>query len=247
MNRVTAMSLVVTLCFTADIAAAINPPLERPTPPPCCADGVCYAHARTYGYFQTRWRTWPGLGVAPMPTLQTPPSNQIPGFPTYETPTPEKEDLQAPPLTKASPETSAVETPGALPQTKPLETPALPIPRPTTTLPLPGIPQPTLPQPALPQPTGTQPSVPRPATTPLGELKPPDALDPPPAPPSYTKPTLRPPLALQQNAATTTTARSATRSPGAARTSPGRSTQRTSGDPPPPPPLALGSASRASG
>ena len=38
---------------------AAPPVIERPSPPPCCADGQCFASPMTYGYYDTRWRRWP--------------------------------------------------------------------------------------------------------------------------------------------------------------------------------------------
>ena len=43
-----------------------SPPqgIERPSPPPCCADGQCFASPLTYGYYPTRvggagrWKVW---------------------------------------------------------------------------------------------------------------------------------------------------------------------------------------------
>jgi hypothetical protein len=248
---------VIALGFVAGIGTGANAeaatPLDRPSPPPCCADGICYAHAGSHGYFQTRWRTWPGLSFAPMPTKQPAPTNPIPGFPAYETPAPEKEDLQAPPPTKSLSEKPAVETPLGTPPTNPLDTmtprePAgttPPTSRPGASQPFPGFPQPVLPQPMFPQPTGTQPtgtqpSVPRPATTPLGVFNPNGDFDPPPAPPSYAAQSSGPRLALQQNSVAETDWPAA-RATAPAKTSAARPRQRTDGDPPPPPPLAISS------
>src|SRR5262245_42377404 len=80
-------------------AAADTPPLDRPTPPPCCADGVCDAHAGTYGWFQTRWRPWAGESVNPGAVPTAPAAG---GLPPYVRPTPENEDLRAPPATKSA-------------------------------------------------------------------------------------------------------------------------------------------------
>src|SRR5262245_25067929 len=95
-----ARTLFYGLLASAPLSAAATLPLDRPTPPPCCVDGICRAHAGSFGYFPTRWRTWPGLGVAPMPTLQPPDIKNIPGLPAIEPPKPEDEDRQAPEPTK---------------------------------------------------------------------------------------------------------------------------------------------------
>jgi hypothetical protein len=81
-------------------ASAAPPPLDRPTPPPCCADGHCFANSVTYGWYETRWRRWPlevpeaVTGTQLTPTAQ--PSGEIP---TYDIPPAEEEDRKAPPPT----------------------------------------------------------------------------------------------------------------------------------------------------
>ena len=41
------------------VSAEPPPSLDRPSPPPCCADGKCIANPLTYGWYATRWRHWP--------------------------------------------------------------------------------------------------------------------------------------------------------------------------------------------
>ena len=79
---------------------AVQPPcIERPTPPPCCADGQCFASPLTYGYYDTRWRRWPLERLAQAATvkpgaLSAPLRQEVPPF----TPPPsEQEDRKAPP------------------------------------------------------------------------------------------------------------------------------------------------------
>jgi hypothetical protein len=162
------LTRTITLAIVAGIGpvAAATLPLDRPTPPPCCVDGICTVHAAEFGYHPTRWRVWPGLSQAPLPTVQQPTIRNIPGIPAIETPKPEEEDRQAPPpirslapprpVTETSPPTGGA--PGATPQTAPFDTnnglgsggatPTSPLtPRsgaPGTTTP-PGLPQPSLP------------------------------------------------------------------------------------------------------
>jgi hypothetical protein len=123
--KLSAMGLLALVASLASTFAA-GPPLTRPTPPPCCVDGVCHAHASTFGYFPTRWRVWPGLGVAPEPKIEETPVREIPGVRPFEMPPPEEEDRQAPPPTK-SPAKTTTGTPAATPAGE------VPVGQPTTT------------------------------------------------------------------------------------------------------------------
>jgi hypothetical protein len=103
--------------------------LDRPTPPACCADGICYPNPATWGAYPTRWRRWPGEVLTPA-DLAAP---TRPGLlPTLEPPGPEDEDRRAPPPTPVpaeEPEANgeirrpAVTPPTTLPATPPVETP----------------------------------------------------------------------------------------------------------------------------
>jgi hypothetical protein len=78
------------------IAAAV-PPLDRPTPPPCCADGHCFANSVTYGWYETRWRRWPCECAAPAAGSQVAPTGQPSGeLPAFDVPPAEEEDRRAP-------------------------------------------------------------------------------------------------------------------------------------------------------
>ncbi len=79
-------------------AVAVSPCVERPTPPPCCADGHCYANPATWGWYETRWRRWPMDNLEPIPAGQVTPQQQQ-GVPAFETPPAEEEDRRAPPPT----------------------------------------------------------------------------------------------------------------------------------------------------
>lgn len=79
-------------------AVAVSPCVERPTPPPCCADGHCYANPGTWGVYPTRWRRWPMDNLEPIPAGQAIPPQQQ-GVPSFETPPAEEEDRRAPPPT----------------------------------------------------------------------------------------------------------------------------------------------------
>ncbi|MCC6491756.1 MAG: hypothetical protein IT424_01905 [Pirellulales bacterium] len=57
------------------------PPMPRQTPPPCSPDGVCISNPMRWGWYQTRWRTFPG----DLPTgLPTEAAEQPPAAPTEE-------------------------------------------------------------------------------------------------------------------------------------------------------------------
>ena len=86
---------------------AIPPCVERPTPPPCCADGRCMPNPMTFGWYETRWRRWPLENVqeppkGPAGELQL--KNEIPRF---ESPPAEEEDRKAPPPTVSHDESGA--------------------------------------------------------------------------------------------------------------------------------------------
>jgi hypothetical protein len=79
---------------------AVHPPgIDRPSPPPCCADGQCFASPLTYGYYDTRWRRWPLETMSHAATVKPgTPSVPLPqDVPAFVTPPPELEDRKAPP------------------------------------------------------------------------------------------------------------------------------------------------------
>src|SRR4051812_29373912 len=76
------------------------PPIERPSPPPCCADGQCLANPFTFGVYATRWRPWPVAAYDPTQAgAAAVPARSMPELPPYEAPPPEQEDRKAPPPT----------------------------------------------------------------------------------------------------------------------------------------------------
>ena len=130
-SRVFAVSLLATCVSGSAGAAGPGVPgiLDRPTPPACCADGICYPNPTTWGAYPTRWRRWPGEVLAPADAAR--PSRPVGELPTLEPPVPEDEDRRAPPPTPA-PEAAEPETNGEIrrpattttpPLTPPLETP----------------------------------------------------------------------------------------------------------------------------
>jgi hypothetical protein len=156
--------------------ALAGPPLDRPSPPPLCADGICRPNPTTFGWYQTRWRRWPTVALEP---TAAEPAVRTPELPSHELPPKEEEDRAAPKPTEAS--RSEGDTDGERP-TEGRETP-----RPTTLAP-PGsgldLPLPsderapsTMPFDQLESPTT------RPQTVPLNDGLPTGDIDPPPAPP----------------------------------------------------------------
>jgi hypothetical protein len=75
------------------------PPLDRPSPPPCAADGRCYPNPLTYGWYETRWRRWPLECIEQGPPGQTTPQ-PLEGIDTTEKPGKTTEDQKAPPPTE---------------------------------------------------------------------------------------------------------------------------------------------------
>ena len=111
-----------TACIVGEAAIAAHPPLDRPTPPPCCADGICYPNAPTWGWYGTRWRRWPMEELQPTPAATTPADKLGPDIQPYETPPAEEEDRRAPPPTKPAAEEGAeggAEAPGTAPLAPP--------------------------------------------------------------------------------------------------------------------------------
>jgi hypothetical protein len=69
---VMAGTLWATSAFTpATLGAGHGPIVNRggaQTPPPCSPDGVCIPRPQTFGWYQTRWRTFPGDVAVTAPT-----------------------------------------------------------------------------------------------------------------------------------------------------------------------------------
>ncbi len=239
--KLTTMMAAGLLVFTAggDYAWSIQPPLERPSPPPCCADGVCRPNTDTYGWYATRWRRWPCEELQPIPAGSgaSPGAGLTPDIQPFETPRVEDEDRRAPPPSKKAAEKAAEEHEGKS-ATPPAESAGPGIPPGTGLPPLPIGPG----APAGPDGGGTE----KPATTPWDSPatpggqgvpsmpwdKKPDPtgeMDPPPAPPIATSPMNARPSAQPVGRPKQAPART-----------PSARTQISShGDPPPTLPLAL--------
>jgi hypothetical protein len=157
-------------------ASSATPPLDRPTPPPRCADGRCYPNTLMCGYYETRWRRWPVEAVEPSTTGEFNPQQLQKQVPPFSAPSPEEEDRKAPPPTvtheepghqlppKSGATSSAPGPEGTTPPTVPL--------RPPGEQSEPAGPRRTLP-PYEPQAPGARPL---PPGGPTGELDPPPAL-----------------------------------------------------------------------
>lgn len=189
-------SFVTLMGIGATVHAVSPPPLDRPTPPACCADGICYPRPSTFGWYPVRWRQWPTTTLEPTPDGVTPTPERELDVPSFDLPPAEEEDRRAPPPTMppGEDEEDAQAVPGAeTPQAVPLTPPGGPT-RPAPLLPFdeaaPGTEPPTLPfdQPFGEPGTEPAPSLPfdqQPATEPPPGLPfgPTGDLDPPPAPP----------------------------------------------------------------
>jgi hypothetical protein len=182
---------VVLLGWMCVVAFSAGPTsIDRPSPPACCVDGLCYPNPTTWGYYGTRWRRWPTTQLEPTPAEARPPGAPTPEIPAFERPPAEDEEQAAPPPTRAAEEARQEEEEDARQQGTP-----------PATLPF-GPPQDSDTQPAPPSPLdNTRPAPPRmtlpwdqeppttPPTTPLNEGAPTGDWDPPPTPP-FEKPSL---------------------------------------------------------
>src|SRR5215213_5817068 len=100
LGKRTAAGLLLFALSGASMAA--NPPLDRPTPPPCCADGHAIARPPSFGWYDTHWRRWPLECPTSAPAVQFgpgAPSQLPPGIDPFRLPRPEDEDRRAPPPT----------------------------------------------------------------------------------------------------------------------------------------------------
>jgi hypothetical protein len=230
---------------TGTPAFAANPPLDRPTPPPCCADGICYPKPDTWGNYQTRWRRWPAEELEPTPAAGAKqPGKELPGVPSYETIPPDLEDRRAPPPTK--PRLEAEERPEA-PSERPMTPPSGVEPTAPRSGPLSSPPggllqsppeSPLTPAPSTPfsPGPGTSPLLPPPSNNKMpweNGNEPTGDWDPPPAPPSATA------VSIDRSRPPATPNRFVPAQP-VRPTVPTR--QTPNGDPPPALPVALASA-----
>src|SRR5262245_46515954 len=118
MKLVKMISAGALAALVSDVAVAAHPPLDRPTPPPCCADGICHPNPMVWGCYQTNWRRWPTEQLEPTPAKGAAkpgqPSSELAPF---ETLPPEMEDRKAPPPTKPRSETEGAQGAGETPRT----------------------------------------------------------------------------------------------------------------------------------
>jgi hypothetical protein len=110
MNRLTTLFCWLAVCGVTGSASGRSPlPIDPPTPPPCAADGTCYPNTCEWGYYPSRWRTWPGDQLEPTPS-KTPTEAEgrvSPELGHSETPPPELEDAAAPPSSPKREEATA--------------------------------------------------------------------------------------------------------------------------------------------
>lgn len=97
-KKVAAASLLAA-SMSGSVLAAPPDCVDRPTPPPCAADGHAIARPATFGVYPTRWRRWPleNLDQTQAGQVQPAQSQPIEGIPWGETPSPADEDRKAPP------------------------------------------------------------------------------------------------------------------------------------------------------
>jgi hypothetical protein len=172
---------LLAICGHGELAdAAGPPPLDRPSPPACCADGYCYPNRTTFGVYATRWRRWPVGELEPTPAEVTPGAPLGPEIPPFSLPPKEEEDRSAPPRTKAAERVAEEEEGGP-------ETPPMPAPGTTPTGTPPGLDLPLPDDESTPTGTPWRPGDPLldtpPTQTPPATGIPTGDLDPPPAPP----------------------------------------------------------------
>lgn len=116
MNRLTVscwMSTIFACAAWVSSALAAPPLIDRPTPPPCAADGRCYPNVNEWGFYPGRWRRWPGHEEYPVPAQPSPAERLGPDVSPYEIPPPELEDAQAPPASTKDEATKPPATPAA--------------------------------------------------------------------------------------------------------------------------------------
>lgn len=110
MKRTGIWCLLLAAGAVTETALAGAPLIDPPTPPPCAADGICYPNTGGWGYYPSRWRTWPGTRLEPTPAKSPTEAGQIsPELSPAETPPAELEDAAAPP-TSARPREKAGES-----------------------------------------------------------------------------------------------------------------------------------------
>ena len=141
MVRLSGWCTIVMVCGSTAWAMGRPPLIDPPTPPPCAADGTCYPKTGEWGYYQGRWRTWPGVNLEPTPAKSpTEADGQVsPELGHAETPPAELEDAAAPPSSPRREEPAeAPPAPGSVPPGG--ETNESPLP----SMPRPGVERPSL-------------------------------------------------------------------------------------------------------
>jgi hypothetical protein len=158
----------------SNVSSALPPCPDRPTPPPCCADGHGFSRSETFGVYDTRWRQWPvqNLGAGAPQTGEQQLQNAVPRF---EVPSAEEEDRKAPPPTtppEAPPSRVPAGTNNAQPGSETKTAPNAPAARQPGETTEPAGPRRTLPPYEPQSPGGARPN----STGPTGEYDPPPSL-----------------------------------------------------------------------
>ena len=92
-----AFGVLALLLATSAESQSYGNSCQPPTPSPCAADGVCRPKRATWGYSQTRWRSWPGDPADPQPTpAGDAATGDGQGLSPFELPLPKQEDLRGP-------------------------------------------------------------------------------------------------------------------------------------------------------
>jgi len=110
------------MAYGAPVLAVGSPPLvDPPMPPPCAADGTCYPNTSEWGYYPSRWRTWPGAQLEPTPSkAPTEAEGRVSSeLGSSEPPPPELEDAAAPPSSPKREEPSVSPPAEGVPQPAP--------------------------------------------------------------------------------------------------------------------------------
>lgn len=133
MMRFGSKGLLLAMCCVSGTALGRAPLIDPPTPPPCAADGICYPNTGSWGYYQARWRTWPGMQLEPTPSKSPTEEGRVsPELGPSETPPADLEDAAAPPSSarprEKDEESAPSETPPATPSGGETSLPDVPLP-----------------------------------------------------------------------------------------------------------------------
>ncbi|MGE3240788.1 MAG: hypothetical protein AB7G28_18115 [Pirellulales bacterium] len=115
MKRFEIWCFLFSICTVCETSRGGAPLIDPPTPPPCAADGICYPNTGKWGFYQARWRTWPGAKLEPTAKSPTEAGRISEELGPAETPPAEMEDAAAPPSSARPREEGSEKTPGEKP------------------------------------------------------------------------------------------------------------------------------------